>query len=213
MALKLEPPRPSRAVLLQNVTWREFLELVAEFEGSPGIRIAYDRGRLELISPGKEHERVKALLGRLVEALGDELGIEVDGCGSTTWKREDADCGVEADNCYYIRNAEVACRSRDADLSVDPPPDLGIEIDITRKSLPRNPIYGALGVRELWRYDDSGLTFHERNESGGYDEVERSPAFPFLSAGEIERFLALRDTVGATEISRRFREWVRGLGA
>jgi Uma2 family endonuclease len=35
------------------------------------------------------------------------------------------------------------------DLSIDPPPDLVIEIDITSGSLNKLPIFAALGVQEI----------------------------------------------------------------
>ena len=39
------------------------------------------------------------------------------------------------------------------DLTLDPPPDLAIEIDMTSPSIPRLPIYCALGIPEVWRFD------------------------------------------------------------
>jgi Uma2 family endonuclease len=46
------------------------------------------------------------------------------------------------------------------DLTVDPPPDLVIEIDITSPSLDKFPLYAVIGVPEVWRYDGTHVTMH-----------------------------------------------------
>ena len=99
------------------------------------------------------HEIYKHLLGRMVDTIGEELDIPMFGQGSTTFNREDVDRGLEPDECYYIANAgRVADRSQ-LNLETDPPPDLAIEIEITRNVLDRLGIYAALGVPEVWRFD------------------------------------------------------------
>ena len=103
---------------------------------------------------------------------------------STTWNREDLTKGVEADECYYIQN-EPAIRGRmKIDLGVDPPPDLAIEIDIASLSLSRLPLYSALGVPEVWRFDGQQLTFLKL-AAGEYQEIEQSIALPLVKSGDI----------------------------
>ncbi|MBZ5618558.1 MAG: Uma2 family endonuclease [Acidobacteriia bacterium] len=46
------------------------------------------------------------------------------------------------------------------DLATDPPPELTIEVDITSSSLNRFPIFAAVGVAEVWRYDGERVQFH-----------------------------------------------------
>jgi len=213
MTLELDLPAPSRAALYRGVSWAEFLDLLRELDHRPGIRLAFDRGTLEIMSPSRDHEHVNDLLRCLVSTLCDELGIPRAGLGSTTWRRDDLLRAIEPDNCYYLEHEPIV-RGKEIDLTRDPPPDLGIEIDVTRKSLERFPIYAALGIPELWRFSGKTekLAFNRLDTAREYEEVPRSLAFPFLTPPDLERFLELRHTLDDTTIVKRFREWVRSRG-
>jgi len=95
------------------------------------------------------------------------------------------------------------------DLRVDPPPDLAIEVDLTRSSLNRMNIYRALGVPEVWRLDEPALAFYALGPKGTYEERSPSPTFPQVAPPELLRFLRLRDTEEENEILRQFRAWIR----
>src|SRR6478736_4998961 len=75
-------------IVLENATWELYDQLLREIGDRP-IRINYDQGRLEMMSPLPEHERPKKLIGRLIEALSYDLGMEVASLGSTTFRRQD----------------------------------------------------------------------------------------------------------------------------
>lgn len=164
---------PSEKILLHNVSWQEFETILTEMENKTGSRIAYDRGTLEIIMPLPEHEYFKEIISLLVQDLADELGLNYESLGSTTWKREDRLAGVEADNCFYIQNEPAIRGNLNINLSQDPPPDLALEIDITRKSLNRQPIYARLGVPELWRYDQGILQIYQL-QAADYIEADNS---------------------------------------
>lgn len=102
---------------------------------------------------------------------------------------------------------EIISPERRLNLSVDPPPDLAIEIDVTSKT--QLSAYVALGVPELWCYGEGKLqVFVLRN--GEYIEVENSPTFGNLPIIEgILQFLKLSETEGASAARREFRQWVR----
>lgn len=195
-------------VLLRNITWQTYLALLLDVEEQPGIRLTYDRGLLEIMTPLDPHESYKKLLGRFVEALTEELNVEIRSLGSRTCNREDLARGLEPDQCYYIQNEQVVWDKDQIDLNQDPPPDLVIEIDITSSSINRLELYAELGVPEVWRYDGRRLTIY-RLEAKKYQACERSPTFPFLPLTEIIRFLELRKTTRETTLIRLFREWVR----
>src|SRR5579863_7725005 len=97
--------------LLRNVTWQQYVALrdSAEHEHE---RMTYDRGRLELMSQSRLHERVSYLIGRCVDVWTEEQRIAVASCRSTTFRRQDLLRGLEPDNCYYIEH-EAAVRDRD----------------------------------------------------------------------------------------------------
>jgi Uma2 family endonuclease len=196
-------------VLLSGVSWPTFEALLAEND-CRGTRFTYDRGYLEIMSPSSEHEWMKRLLGRMVEALTEELGVAVKSGGSTTLKDQLKDRGLEPDECYYVAN-EPRMRGRSYDPAVDPPPDLAIEVDISRSSLDKLPIYADFGVPEVWLYDGSSLRVFQLQSDGGYAQQDHSPAFPFLPLRELTRFLDRRTMSDETTWISSFRNWVREL--
>jgi Uma2 family endonuclease len=158
--------------------------------------------------PLPPHERNKRLLGRFVEVITEELGIEICSLGSTTWSREDLKKGLEPDECYYIQN-ELAVRGKDTiELTIDPPPDLAIEVDSTSSSMNRMGIYAALGVPEVWRFDRQILTILNLVE-GEYQPCQVSLALPMFNDAVLVRFLELSQTMGETSLIRHVRQWVR----
>jgi len=200
--------QPPHQVLLEHISWQTYRSLIKDFEQQPAIRLTYDKGLLEIRMPLDPHETFKKILGRLVEALTEELGIEIRSLGSRTCDREDLARGLEPDQCYYIQNEASVWDKANIDLNQDPPPDLVIEIDITSSSINRMELYASLGVPELWRYDGARLIFYQL-EGQEYVEREVSPHFPFLSPTEIMGFVEMQKDVGETSMIRGFRQWVR----
>jgi Uma2 family endonuclease len=198
-----------RSLVLDDVDWRTYTGLIRVFAGRPTLRLAYDRGRLEIMHPLPEHETAAYLLGRFVDTLTEELALPVKAGRSTTFRRRRRQRGLEADNSYWIANEAKVRGKQTIDLRVDPPPDLAIEIDLTHSSVNRMAIYAALRVPEVWRLDSHGLTRHVLGAHGGYDHSLHSVAFPQLKMTDVESFLALRFREEDTAIVRRFREWVR----
>lgn len=145
-------------VVLHNISWQQFENLLKDLGDKRAARVAYDRGTLEIMTPLPEHEHYKEVISDLVKELADLLDLDYDSLGSTTWKRESQLAGVEPDNCFYFQNEPVIRGKLEFDLNQDPPPDLVLEIDLTSKSLNRFPIYARLGVPEIWCYDTGKLT-------------------------------------------------------
>lgn len=195
-------------VVLENISWQTYQDLLLDCAEQPGIRLTYDQGKLEIMTPLDPHESNSELIGRFVTAITEELNIEIRSLGSRTCQREDLARGLEPDKCFYIQNEAIVRSLEQIDLNEYPPPDLVIEIDITSSSINRLGIYIALGVPEIWRYDNGRLVIL-RLEDGEYKECDRSPSLPLLTPLEIMRFLELRKTMGETSLIRLFREWVR----
>lgn len=200
--------KSANRALLENISWQTYQSLLKDYEERSGIRLTYDRGKLEIMTPLDPHESSKKLIGRFVEAATEELNIEIRSLGSRTCQREDLARGLEPDQCYYIQNEKIVRGIDQIDLNQYPPPDLVIEIDITSSSINRLDIYLALGVPEVWRYDGNGLIIL-RLENGEYSECEISPTLPQLRPSEVMRFLELSKTMGETSLIKMFREWVR----
>src|SRR5437660_2215597 len=106
-ALMIATPTPvptERRILLDGISWGLYQRLLAEV-GQRHIRLTYDQGRLEIMSPLPIHEQVKTIPARLIEAYGEEMHIVVEGFGSTTFAREDLLKGLEPDECNHVQNA------------------------------------------------------------------------------------------------------------
>jgi len=193
-----------------DVSYAGYQALLAA-RGDRPIRMTYDRGTLEIMSPSQKHERLKHLLGRMIVVVTEELEIPIRGAASTTWDRPDMERGLEADECYYI-SSEARVRGRETiDLDVDPPPDLAIEIDITHGPVDRLGIYAALGVAEVWRFDGDRLRIFRLAQGAEpqYHEQPGSDELPQVPVDELVRFLHARDETDETTWARSFRQWVR----
>jgi Uma2 family endonuclease len=214
MATTVEPRtrafEPDQRIVLRGVGWggyEEMLKLVGERRL---VRITYDRGDLELMSPSTDHERFKMLLDRVILFVTLELNLPCEAYGSSTWRRQPLDRGLEPDQCYYLANSPRVIGKKTIDLAIDPPPDLAIEVEISRSSLDHMGIYAALGVPEVWRFDGETLRIAQLQAGGTYAEVETSPGLPILLPTEVVRWIGLAEnSPGQMAWVRRFREWVR----
>ncbi len=186
----------------------EGYESLLQIVGDGHVRIAYDGKDIELMSSSGDREEFKKLIARLIETMTAELNLPCDGYGSTTWRKPLRDKGLEPDECYYLANARRII-GRSVDLSVDPPPDLAVEIEISKSALDRMSIYAALGVPEVWRFDGERLTVESLQSDGTYQAVAISPSFPFLPLDEFVRWIEKGQGMGQTPWIRAFRDWVR----
>lgn len=200
---------PGQRLLLHDISWAEFEAILEEFGEHRAARLAYSQGTLEIRMPLPEHEVDKELIGDMVKILLEELEIDCECFGSTTFKRETKKGGIEPDQCFYIQNHEVMRGKRRVDLTVDPPPDLAIEIDVTSKT--QLKAYEALQVPELWRYENNRLQINVL-QAGEYVNCPNSPNFPGLPIVElITEFVGQSATLGRSPTLRAFRNRVRQL--
>lgn len=195
-------------VVLHNVGWETYERLLADHENSSAPRFTYDRGELEIMSPSPEHEAYNRSIALLVEFLAEELGIDVYDLGSTTFRREDLERGFEPDSCFYVQSEERVRGKDRIDLTVDPPPDLVIEIDITSPSINKLPIYARLGVPEVWRYDGRVLTILAL-KGAEHAEVDESIVLPPLNAAALTDFVEKSTSTRRTVWLKTVREWAR----
>ena len=197
-------------IVLDDVSWGFYEQLLAEI-GDRHIRVTYDDGRLEIMSPLFTHELYGDWIGRLIELICLELSMPVTGAGSTTFAVRKEKKGLEPDKCFYFRNAEAAAKYRGRfNPKIHAAPELAVEIDITSPSVPRQPIYAALGVPELWRFDGERLQVLHLLK-GKYVERASSLAFPFLPISEFEKFVLRMTEPGQLHVTRQFRDWINNL--
>jgi Uma2 family endonuclease len=200
---------PGQRVQLQAVDWQEFEAILDELGDKRASRIAYSDGVLEIRMPLPKHEKAKVLIGDMVKILLEELDIDNECFGSSTFKRQDMAKGIEPDDCFYIENAAQMIGKDRLDLTIDPPPDLAIEVDVTSKT--GLEAYQALGVPELWRFEEGQLRISQL-QAGQYQDVNFSPHFPNLAiADSISQFVERSQTEGRSQTLKAFRQWVRTL--
>ena len=194
--------------LLPGVDWEGY-EALLKMIGDGRTRITYDRGDVELMSPSQDHEAYAELIGRIILTVTEELRIPCCSLRSTTWRKKVVDGGLEADNCFYLASLAQVGGKKDIDLNIDPPPDLAIEIEISRSALNRLRVYAGLGVPEVWRFDGERLVVHVLQSDGAYKTVPASPSVPAVRPDEVVRWIHECADGDQIEWDRRLRAWVR----
>jgi len=198
---------PGHKSLLKNVSWQDFEAILEDLGEHRNSRIAYANNTLEIMVPLPERETAKVIIADLLKALMQELEIEFWPLGSTTFKNELMEQGIEPDDCFYIENEARVRGKKRIDLTVDPPPDLALEIDVTSRTHPN--IYRNLGVPELWRFERGKLKIYLL-QNGEYVESEFSSHFPNLPLTDaIPEYLERSSSIGWSKTMNAFRAWVR----
>ena len=195
-------------LIVPDVSWDEYERLVAGLGDRPGVRVTYDQGRLEIMSPSFEHDSITLLISLLVFVLADAKEIVLEGAGSTTYKQEWLKRGVEPDACFYVQNAARIIGVRRINLKTDPPPDIVVEVDVTHDSNTKMKIYAGMSVPELWHHDGRRVQFYQLVENE-YVAIAASPTFPILTGAVLTRFTEQGLAEGQTAALRSFREWLR----
>jgi Uma2 family endonuclease len=194
-----EPPFEGgeRRFVINGVSWEQY-EKLRELLDSPGIRMTYLEGALELTSPSRLHEQHKKLIARLVEAYALERGIDLNGYGSTTFRRMAKERGAEPDECYMVG---VAAAAEDNVT----PPHIALEVVITHSDINKLSVYAGLEVRELWFWDGRQFSLHEL-EGDHYVTIERSRFLPELDFELVRSFI---DAENQTAAVRAYLERLR----
>lgn len=181
-------------VVLRGMSWQDYEALLAIRGDRAGVRMYYLDGEIEIMSPTKVHEGRKKTLSRLLEVWALETGVELEGFGSWTLKKEMREAGAEPDECYILGDPE-----KDV-------PDLAIEVEWSRAvGLVKHEIYRRLGVRELWTLKADGQLIVRVLDKGEWVEHAKSKLLPkldltwlvgFLEGGSQTKALkALRDAL------------------
>jgi Uma2 family endonuclease len=169
-------PSPSTAsaaqeqrMIINGVSWKDYV-ILREALDTPGLRMTYCEGALELMSPSLAHEITKKSIARLVELYAFLKRLPLIGYGSTTFRLEAKERGAEPDECYCLGH-----QIKQGDF-----PDIVLEaIYTTPPILDKLSVYSGFGVPEVWLFRDG--TFELYNLDGDhYDRVERSRFLPDL---------------------------------
>jgi Uma2 family endonuclease len=193
--------------VLCGVDWDQYLEFERLFEGRH-VRMTYDSGRLEFMTVSRLHELWKMILHWCILILAEELKVPCESNGLATFKRKSLKKGIEPDQGYYLTNEPLVRGKDELDLSVDPPPDLMIEIEVSRALGTRLRILATLGVPEVWCYNGQRVRILQLRGKQ-YVEEPRSLYFPSIPIQEIHSFIERRGEMDQLSLMAQFREWVR----
>ena len=201
------PHRPAGFVL-HGVSWETYTAL-RDAPENYHVRMTYNRGELEVMSPSKPHEQFARLLDLLIHAWAEELDLDIGGCRTMTCRRKDLRRGFEPDDCYYVEHEAQMRAKKELDLSTDPPPDLAIEVEVSRRKRGKLKLYEAFGVPEAWRYDGRAINVYHLGPDGRYASQSASRVLPGFPIAEAERVLSRIGTASDTVLVKSFRQWVR----
>ena len=196
-------------VLLTDIGWSVYRDLI-KAKGNRAIpRLTYDDGNLELMSPSYWHEALADRLATFVLMLARGLGHPCSGAGSTTWERPELKKAKEPDACFYLDHEPMIRGLKEIDLNIHPPPDLAIEIELTRPLGAGLAVYAALGVPEVWRHDGQRLDFLHLEADGTYSTQDRGRSFPGLRSWEVLGWLQRAEAIDQANWSVEVEDWAR----
>jgi Uma2 family endonuclease len=193
-----------------NVTWDEYEELLKQVGEAHGLRISYNDGTLKVMSLSPEHEQYVSFINSLVTHIRLRLRMNIRFFGSATLRKKKKSKGHEPDACFYVQTAAALGNRIKIDFTVDPPPDVVVEVDIHHDSTGNDPIYAALGVPEIWRYDGWKATILLLREND-YIEAKTSNALPIITSAILTEYLTRMQRDGEFEAIIAFDEWLQSL--
>lgn len=199
---------PAQHYVFHNMDWEGYQKIL-DAVGEHRLRHTYDEGILEIISPSWNHEYYKKIISKLIDMMCFELGISIQSLGSVTMSPELKSKGLEPDECYLLTKRVDPRVLRKWDALRDPAPDLAIEIEVTNPVAPRLPIFARLGIAEVWSFDGQELRFLQLIETGGYQPIEQSLAFPFLCPQDLMTFLDMVGEYEENAILHKLVDWLR----
>ena len=184
-------PSEEPRILLTGVPWSTYV-ILRDTLDTPGLRMTYLQGALEIMSPSKTHEVSKKQIARLLELFCLERDIPLFGFGSTTFRKEEKERGLEADECYS--------RGRDTEV-----PEIALEVIVTQGAIDKLEVYRGLGVREVWLFESG--SFRVLSLVGGaYAPIAGSEILPEVDLARLAHHVATPDQHAAL---RAYREELR----
>lgn len=173
--LRLSPIKlanEDQILILTGMTWEDFEQLTSE--EYLGYRASYNNGEITIVSPGRNHERIAKTIQILVVAYCRKYHKPYFPFGSTTLKNPPL-AGKEPDTAFAF----------DTDKDI---PDLAVEVIFSSGSVADLEKYQMLGVKEVWLWKNSELTFYQLSDNG-YQIITKSHCLGNLKSSEFAGFV------------------------
>lgn len=172
---------PAGTILKFPGTLADYEHLLKQLGDRSIPRIRFRDNHILLMSPLPEHANEIDIISDLIKALLRYQEKDWQSFHPITL-RYGKKPGLEPDACFYIDNYQAILGKRKLDMSIDPPPDLAIEIDVT--SFTDIKDYIALAIPEVWIYKTNELHIYHFTENH-YIETNNSFIFPDFSVKDI----------------------------
>lgn len=203
--------REQAAVILSNISWETYDQFVKETMDKIVNPILYfENENLLIMVKSAEHEFTNDYIVLFINLVCEEWQKNFGSLGSTTFRRDDLEKGFEPDSCFYFENEPKIRGIKRLDMSVNPAPDLIIEVDITSLSTFRQHIFAAFGVPEIWRFDGEKLQILKL-ENDGYTEISNSLALPKVTAEKLTELIRKSTTLSRLEWINEVRNWAQSV--
>jgi len=189
-------PDVDQLVVMHGVDWRTY-GAIRELIDSPGIRMTYLHGALEILSPSRRHEHEKTTIARMIEVFALERDFPLQGYGGTTFKREAGERGLEPDECYCIGH------------DLGDAPDIALEVVVTSGGINKLAVYSGLGVKEVWIFRNGRFRLYTL-DGEHYRELRASQLVAALDFAAMEELVKTSDQHTAV---KTFRDRLRSQAA
>jgi len=181
-------PHAEYRSVLREISWETYVRLCDENQ-SRATQMAYFEGHLEIMTVGLLHETSKERIHLMIAAVAESLEIDFEDTGQHTYQHRGKKIGFEADLSFYVTKLVEVRRKTKLDLVKDPPPDLVVEVDVSRNSERKLLMYAALGIREVFRCEGSEIQIY-RLSGREYKTAVKSAILGGVKASLLTQLLA-----------------------
>jgi Uma2 family endonuclease len=161
--------------------WAKFKLIQQGCAESPGIRVSYFDGTIEIVMPARPHEIFSDVFHVLLSLYLLHVGIDFLGTGSADQEAEGI-AATQPDRSYCIGG-------------IKPIPDLSIEVVFSSGGINKLARYRAIGVPEVWFWEDGVLALYHLRPNA-YERIDRSelPGLQDLDLDVFKRCLLIGET-------------------
>ncbi len=197
-------------VFLHNIRWSTYEQLLVDLANKRSPRLTYSKGTLELMTALPQHDRLTSLLESMISIFAAETSTVIYCLRSATFKHAQFESGFQPDSCFYIQTGVFMKDKEVIDLSVDSPPHLVVEVDMTSGSLRKLEVFSRLKVPEVWRHNGRNLVFYKLS-GDTYLQSKNSIAFPAIESEAASEFIQANKNLTSTAFIKAFQEWATTL--